>query len=73
MHSLASEDLVKPRMEMLRNRYLNDALDSANPIVCEFLKEYKAFVGGRVLKYITPLCGMERIEKIALPIRGGYY
>ena len=60
LHKEANIELLTNRFKKLRDRYLNKALTSKNPIITDVYNEYERFKGGRTIKCKTLLCDFKK-------------
>jgi hypothetical protein len=56
IHKIANIETIENRCETLKKDYIENAILSENPIICEIIREFKAFDNGKILTHPTPLC-----------------
>ena len=56
LHELTGLELLEDRFTELGGRYLKNAIENENPLICELIEEFKRFSGGRNLKCKSLLC-----------------
>jgi hypothetical protein len=55
IHKIANIETIEERCNTLKKDYLENAINSSNPIICKIIKEFKSFDNGKTLKHPTPL------------------
>jgi hypothetical protein len=55
IHKIANIETIEERFNTLKKDYLENAINSSNPIICKIIKEFKSFDNGKTLKHPTPL------------------
>ena len=58
IHQIANIEMLENRCESLKKEYVETMINTNNPVICESIRSYKAYAGGRVLTHKTPLCNM---------------
>ena len=73
LHDSANIITVEERCNNLREKYILNSVADCNPLICDLINEYKAFVGGRILTTATLFDNIEVFD-IVLPEKiGSHY
>jgi hypothetical protein len=73
LHDSANIISVEERCNNLREKYTLNSVADCNPLICDLINEYKAFVGGRILTTATLFDNIEVLD-IVLPEKiGSHY
>ena len=63
LHRMAGVDKLDLRLNDLRKKYIDKAIETRNPLIEKTILEFNRFKS-RVVKFPTPLCDLSVCEKI---------
>ena len=68
IHKIANIEMIQNRCESLKKEYIETMINTNNPIICESIRSYKAYAGGRILTHKTPLCNTNIFDYSLQPL-----
>ena len=68
IHKIANVEMIQTRCESLKREYIETMINTNNPVICESIRSYKAYAGGRILTHKTPLCSMNIFDYSLQPL-----